>query len=75
MVHIIYLLGLLYGEFENKKTSNHDSKKYTVNPFSILVFNMSIAQDAQQLLNGVINKINSVKDYSADVNIQSRTFR
>ena len=38
---------------------------------AFLFFNMSIAQDAQQLLNGVINKINSVKDYSADVNIKA----
>ena len=38
---------------------------------TFLFINMSIAQDAQQLLNGVIKKINSVKDYSADVNIKA----
>ena len=38
---------------------------------AFLFINISIAQDAQVLLNGVINKINTVKDYVADVNIKA----
>ena len=46
-------------------------KKILLSISVFVFFNIYIAQDANQLLNGVINKINMVKDYSADVNIKA----